>query len=184
MPKKPSPKFDAQNTLLCSRCDSPAAFVALKPWTALVKEVLALCADCVVDDGYLIPVERLWQEWNATIAHLAEKPAGGGVVQLLRWFGYDGTRRFLGLDDLHRWPVTRGQISPELRALVLERDGNKCRRCPTTENLTLDHIRPVSAGGFTTAANLQVLCQPCNSRKGGLRRKRAPRNVAPTSSIL
>jgi hypothetical protein len=165
------PRFDQQNTLLCSRCDSPAAFVALKPWTALVKEVVALCADCVVDDGYLISVEKLWQEWNATIAHLAEKPAGGGVVQLLRWFGYSGMAKFLGLDDLHRWPVVRGQLSPELRALVLERDGHKCRRCPATENLALDHIRPVSAGGFTTAANLQTLCKSCNSRKGGKRRK-------------
>ncbi len=34
------------------------------------------------------------------------------------------------------------------------------------EDLTLDHVVPVSAGGPGSLANLQLLCLPCNRRKG------------------
>lgn len=53
-----------------------------------------------------------------------------------------------------------------LTAQVFERDGKVCAACGATENLTLDHIEPLAAGGTNDLENLQVLCQPCNSRKG------------------
>lgn len=40
-----------------------------------------------------------------------------------------------------------------------------CARCGTTENLALDHIVPVCAGGKSDRANAQTLCQPCNNWK-------------------
>ena len=59
-----------------------------------------------------------------------------------------------------------GEIDPELRFFVFRRDGARCTECGSTEDLTLDHIYPKSLGGSDTAANLRVLCRPCNSRKG------------------
>jgi len=52
--------------------------------------------------------------------------------------------------------------SPELRAVVLLRDGHRC--CACGEHLAkgqaeIDHIDP---RGPTELTNLQVLCQPCN----------------------
>jgi len=38
-----------------------------------------------------------------------------------------------------------------------------CRKCGTTENLTLNHIVPLSAGGTDKEENLEVLCQKCNN---------------------
>ena len=48
------------------------------------------------------------------------------------------------------------------RALWID---SKCARCGTTENLSLDHIVPVCAGGESTRENAQTLCQPCNNWK-------------------
>ena len=38
--------------------------------------------------------------------------------------------------------------------------------CGAQFDLQYDHVIPVALGGATTAANLQVLCAPCNRRKG------------------
>lgn len=43
--------------------------------------------------------------------------------------------------------------------------GNRCVRCGATDNLCLDHIIPVCAGGTSTHDNAQTLCQPCNNLK-------------------
>lgn len=63
--------------------------------------------------------------------------------------------------------LRRTPMPQRVRQLVLERDGRYCRHCGTTERLTIDHITPVRHGGrLEDPENLQVLCQPCNSRKG------------------
>lgn len=60
----------------------------------------------------------------------------------------------------------RRPISYATRQWVKERDAYRCRHCGTHENLTVDHIVSVHDGGTNDAANLQTLCQSCNSRKG------------------
>ncbi len=49
---------------------------------------------------------------------------------------------------------------------IFERDGYKCRICKKDEDLTIDHIVPMSKGGDNTKDNLQVLCMKCNQFKG------------------
>lgn len=53
----------------------------------------------------------------------------------------------------------------KMRALLTERDGEKCAHCASTTALTIDHIVPGSKGGNDRPANLQLLCAPCNQRK-------------------
>lgn len=62
--------------------------------------------------------------------------------------------------------VHRAAIAEQVKVAVFERDRHACRRCGATSDLTLDHVHPWSIGGPDTPDNLQVLCRPCNSRKG------------------
>ena len=60
-------------------------------------------------------------------------------------------------------------FTPELKRLILERDGYKCVICGRTEKegyeLHVDHILPKDKGGKATLENGQTLCSICNFRK-------------------
>ncbi len=49
---------------------------------------------------------------------------------------------------------------------LLERCGHRCLACGATEDLSVDHVVPLSLGGSNAASNLQILCSRCNSQKG------------------
>lgn len=70
-----------------------------------------------------------------------------------------------------RLVLTPGQrdtrsIPQEVKAEVWQRDGGKCVECGDGHYLEFDHIIPLSRGGATSAANLQILCRACNRAKG------------------
>ena len=65
-----------------------------------------------------------------------------------------------------------GRIKPKqpipktIRIEIFAKDGGKCKKCGTTEKLSVDHIIPESKGGTLDILNLQTLCMPCNRKKG------------------
>lgn len=59
----------------------------------------------------------------------------------------------------------REPISEDVRMFVWRRDGGKCVKCGSQENLHFDHIIPHSKGGSDTERNLQLLCEKCNLEK-------------------
>lgn len=57
-------------------------------------------------------------------------------------------------------------VSKRTRFEVLRRDEYTCRYCRSTENqLTVDHVTPVSLGGSDSPDNLVACCKDCNSGK-------------------
>jgi 5-methylcytosine-specific restriction endonuclease McrA len=47
------------------------------------------------------------------------------------------------------------------------RDSFTCQYCPSSEELTFDHVIPRSRGGRTTWENIVTACARCNLTKGG-----------------
>lgn len=60
----------------------------------------------------------------------------------------------------------RPNIPESVRIIVWKRDGGKCSKCGSRENLEYDHIIPISKGGNNTARNIELLCEKCNRAKG------------------
>jgi len=54
----------------------------------------------------------------------------------------------------------------DLMLALIERDGYQCKNCDSQDDLSIDHIIPLSKGGRDELDNLQILCQSCNSSKG------------------
>ncbi|EMA68834.1 pCQ3_20 [Halorubrum aidingense JCM 13560] len=63
---------------------------------------------------------------------------------------------------LQRKAYRTNSLSTQVRNAVLDRDGNKCRRCGSTEILEVHHIIPYSRGGKDEVQNLATLCQECH----------------------
>ena len=58
-----------------------------------------------------------------------------------------------------------GEIDKELWDKKLIELEGKCQICGKTENITIDHIIPLSKNGTNHIDNLQPLCRSCNCRK-------------------
>ena len=57
-------------------------------------------------------------------------------------------------------------IPQPVKMAVVTRDGGKCRRCRSTQDLQYDHIVPYSGGGSSTDVNnIQLLCGKCSRFK-------------------
>jgi 5-methylcytosine-specific restriction endonuclease McrA len=61
--------------------------------------------------------------------------------------------------------TSREPINESIRSEIWRRDGGKCVKCGSKQNLEFDHIIPVSKGGATSVQNLQLLCKQCNLTK-------------------
>ena len=67
---------------------------------------------------------------------------------------------------------TPRNINWRLRAMVLMKDGARCKLCGATPQdgakLHVDHIVPWANGGETVFENLQILCEKCNIGKSNV----------------
>lgn len=91
---------------------------------------------------------------DSAVVYEKAPEAGYGKTTGANW-----TKDFSGtaLDTDSNWQ--------HLRAKVFTRDGHACVQCDSNENLTVDHIQPLSLGGENKMSNLQTLCSDCHEDK-------------------
>ncbi|MDQ0793584.1 HNH endonuclease [Streptomyces sp. B1I3] len=58
------------------------------------------------------------------------------------------------------WPVLT-----DYKEVVFGFYGERCMKCGSEEELTIDHITPIAKGGEHGIWNMQVLCHGCNNKK-------------------
>ena len=66
-------------------------------------------------------------------------------------------------------PTERTAWPKGLKRELMRRQDNTCVYCGyrrIASSLDIDHIIPVARGGSNDPSNLQVICRPCNQRKG------------------
>lgn len=67
------------------------------------------------------------------------------------------------------WKRNCPVIESVSRAEIIARDGTACYLCGRVLNVnevTLDHVHPLSRSGSHTTSNIRIACRSCNSRKG------------------
>lgn len=80
------------------------------------------------------------------------------------WTDHDGRRwRVPNIKDRLRPHFIKGHAA--LRAFVICRDGGRCKKCGSADNLVADHKLSRRNGGSHHPDNLQCLCKPCNDHK-------------------
>jgi len=61
---------------------------------------------------------------------------------------------------------TKGTFTVNEWQELLARYGGGCLACGSTDNISVDHVIPISKGGSNTIDNIQPLCRECNCKKG------------------
>lgn len=78
---------------------------------------------------------------------------------------YDNYYKIKELESKQPRVIAQKFISKKkIRLFIFKRDV-WCLNCGATDNLSLDHINPISKGGENKLSNLQTLCKSCNSIK-------------------
>lgn len=81
----------------------------------------------------------------------------------------DCRKRFLDYQESQRNEPRKKACSytarPDVKDWVFNKYGKRCLCCGATDNISIDHIKPISKGGTNDLNNLQPLCKSCNSSK-------------------
>ena len=111
----------------------------------------------------LVASEGLGRQWiGIDVSSVAVRLVHERMRDELGLFG-------LGIIERSDIPRRKGKRSRNIRETLYGKQAGNCNLCRVhfeLRNMTLDHIIPRAHGGPDDDANLQLLCQACNSLKG------------------
>ena len=116
-------------------------------------------------DQFLELVREAVQQIHDRLREVSPSDAADLLKAVRQWNPLVDPETRPRIDGASRVPPGR-IISQEVKLKVYLRDQGKCAKCGSTENLHFDHIIPYSWGGANDYANIQLLCQECNLKKG------------------
>jgi len=106
------------------------------------------------------------QDWERSEAEATIALAQAELAIAANEADHVSARSTLGSGEENHVGNARRPIPDDVKIFVWKRDGGSCIICGARANLEFDHIIPVALGGATTTRNLQLLCEPCNRKKG------------------
>ena len=113
--------------------------------------------------------------WDGNSVEFFQALASSGFIDVIHEEGQDEKcilhdwgqyGPFLSGTELAGARLAWDKMRPFAAPVVFERDGPLCSSCGSLDDLTIDHIKPLSRGGTNTLDNLTPLCRSCNSSKG------------------
>lgn len=111
--------------------------------------------------------------WMTVITLLANSPYASEKQQSVAW-GIIKSHKNKATSTMKRQLVRQRRAAfqrdhaAKVLAMLDRGDLAVCSECGATDDLTIDHITPLSRGGTDDIDNLRFLCQSCNSKKGAL----------------
>lgn len=138
-------RFPTATTRICTKCGAEKPKADFHSWT---------CKPC-----RNLQSAKRYEQSKETRAKQRKEYRAQNLQQVREWSRNGANRR----------RVRKLGAQPTLTTAewerVLECYGRKCLCCGATENITQDHVIPLSRGGTHTADNVQPLCGRCNSKK-------------------
>jgi hypothetical protein len=141
----------------------------------LESEQANICLLCR-DTNYILMPNYL--KWNAIanpkvaaarVREAREVPKNSqvwaGMVEALSTYARKHLPKDFVLILDQEWLPQAARVPGKTKEVLWARDGGKCKFCDSREDLTIDHIRPLSYGGTHAIQNLQILCRSCNSKR-------------------
>ena len=129
------------------------------PWY-LKEELERRCKWVVSRERGVREREEALRAAKAEVAALrAELPHGAQACKAGRAWAASARKRIAdyGFDS---------EVREFTKAEMVERQGSEsCAICEATDDLVLDHVHPIAAGGPHTLDNARLLCAPCNGWK-------------------
>ena len=138
----------------------------------VTKELARYLAEYAEREGCPLPYPQrdiagyLWEQasrsmlaWDQILNAVRAKKKRYRHKPIAHYFGY--------CPIIEKYEPIRIKIFIKLIRYVTQE--GKCPRCRTEyrfDDLTVDHRRPRKAGGEINLSNAQLMCQPCNVRKG------------------
>lgn len=151
----------------CNRCKKEKPFSAFSKNSSLRDGYCADCKDCAK--------ERAKNRYKKSGEKLRQQMANQRLNNYDHRIAIERASRERRKEFQRRRKNARQQIRNRLLTtadtIILDKELKKlyssnCQFCNSTENLSIDHIIPLSRGGNHTYGNLMTLCTRCNSSKG------------------